>query len=122
MKQRGFTIIEILIAMAILAVGMVGILAMQKGAMGASGYSRRATEAAVLGEDELELLRTVPIATVASGSDYVDASGTAGTGAPYHRVWTVTTVGTLKKIVLVVSWSENDGTHALTFRTLRNTS
>jgi prepilin-type N-terminal cleavage/methylation domain-containing protein len=122
MRQRGFTVMEVLIALAILAVGMVGILAMQKGTMSASGYSRRAVEAAVLGEDRLELLRTVPIATVASGNDYVDASGTAGVGAPYHRVWTVTTVGLLKKIVLVVSWTENDGTHALTFRTLRNTT
>jgi type IV pilus assembly protein PilV len=121
--QRGFTIVEVLIAMGIMAIGMIGILALQKGAVTASGYSRRATEAAVLGEDKLEYLRTVPIATAVTGNDDVDASGTAGAGAPYHRVWTISAyAANVKKIVLVVSWSEADGTHALTYYTLRSTN
>ena len=120
-RQRGFTMIEVLVAMGLLTVALVGILAMQKGAFSASGYSRRAGEAAVLAEDKLEQLRTLPIATAVGGQDVVDSEGVATSDGPFTRTWTIVAKpGSLTEITCVVNWDEGDGTHAITVRTRRN--
>jgi len=118
-RQRGFTVIEVLIAMSIMSLGLIGILALHKGAVSASGYSRRATEAAVLAEDKLEQLRTIPLAGVTDDDDHVDASGAANPDGTFTRAWTLVTAGGNTTITVTVSWNENDGGHAITFRTLR---
>lgn len=118
--RAGFTIIEVLVAMSLMAIGMLGIVALMRGATSASGYSRRATEAAVLAEDKLEELRTVPLPSVADGSDLVDAAGVANPDGPFLRTWTLTPDGNdLVTILVEVAWSEADGDHAIRFRTLR---
>jgi type IV pilus assembly protein PilV len=121
-RERGFTIIEVLVALAIMTIGMLGILAIYKGQMSASGYSRRATEAAVLAEDKLEQLRTAPITTAIDGNDRIDSKGVANLEGPFDRTWTLEAdgTGTLTTITVAVAWSEGDGNHSLTFRTLRN--
>jgi prepilin-type N-terminal cleavage/methylation domain-containing protein len=122
MRQRGFTLVEVLVALGIMAVGLVGVLALEKGSVSASGYSRRATEAAVLGEDKLEKLRTVLITTVVTDHDQVDANGVVNnTSGTFVRTWTVTPVdASTTKIEVDVTWNENDGDHTLVFTTLRN--
>lgn len=120
--QGGFTIIEVLVAMVLMAIGMLGIVALMKGATSASGYSRRATEAAILAEDKLEELRTAPMISAVDGSDRVDASGLAVTEGPFDRTWTLSPDGTgLVTIAVDVAWNEADGDHRITFRTIRST-
>lgn len=121
-RERGFTILEVLVAMGIMAIGMVGILALQKTATEASGYARRATEAAVLAEDRIEQLRTEPLPTAAStnGADVVNAAGIADSNGPFRRAWTIAFVGDLATISVTVAWDENDGEHAISFDTQRS--
>jgi type IV pilus assembly protein PilV len=119
-RSGGFTIIEVLVAMVLMAIGMLGIVALMKGATSASGYSRRATEAAILAEDKLEDLRTAPITTAVDGNDRVDASGVANTEGPFDRTWALVPDGTgLTTITVDVTWSEADGAHTIVFRTVR---
>jgi type IV pilus assembly protein PilV len=119
--ERGFTLIEVLIAMMIMTIGMLGVVAMQKSAYSASGFSRRATEAAVLGEDKPEQLRTLPITTVVDGSDRGDSAGVPDDDGPFDRTWTLENpTAVLAIITIAVTWSEGDGDHTITFRTLRN--
>lgn len=118
--DRGFTIIEVLVAMALMAIGMIGIVALMRGATSASGYSRRATEAAVLAEDKLEDLRTAPITLAVDGNDRVDASGVANVDGPFDRTWALVPDGAgLTTITVDVTWSEADGAHTIVFRTVR---
>jgi type IV pilus assembly protein PilV len=49
----GFTVIELLVALTVLAVGITGILSLQMTSLRATSYSRHATEAAVLAEDRM---------------------------------------------------------------------
>lgn len=118
--ERGFTMVEVLVALAIMAVGLIGILALQRGAVSASGYSRRATEAAILAEDKLEELRTAPLAVI-DDVDRVDASGLENPDGPFDRAWSIgmPDAAGLSTITVAVTWNEADGAHTLTFRTLR---
>jgi prepilin-type N-terminal cleavage/methylation domain-containing protein len=53
-SERGFTLIELMIALTIMLIGITGILAMYTTSIRATSYSRHATEAMILGEDKLE--------------------------------------------------------------------
>ena len=119
-RDRGFTVMEVLIALMILVIGMLGVVAMQKGAYSATSYSRHATEAAVLAEDKLEKLRTMPITALADDSDLVDANGVANDEGPFTREWTRVDDGLVTVISVTVTWEEGNGAHSITFRTLRN--
>lgn len=55
--RAGFTLIEAMISMVILAVGVLGIMSMQTASMAASSVSQDFTHALNIGERTLELLR-----------------------------------------------------------------
>ncbi len=119
-QQRGFTLIEVLVAMTLMAVGLLGVLSLARGAASASGYSRRATEAAILAEDKLEELRTVPVGVAADDTDQVDSAGVEDVDALFERTWTLDWLGDIGTITVGVTWTEADGEHTITFRTLRD--
>jgi type IV pilus assembly protein PilV len=106
--QRGFTLIEVLIALLILLVGMAGVLSLQLTSMKATSFSRHATEASSLAEDKVEDLRTVPLTSprFASGTDQVDSRGVADPDGLYTRSWTITPGAETTIITVSVSWSE----------------
>ena len=122
-RERGFSLIELMVALTVLLIGISGVLTMHLTSMRATSYSRHATEAAVLGEDKMEELRTIPIDTLAAtGSETVDAQGVAAADAPYTVAWTLdwdlSGIGTL---IVTVSWLERGSEpHAVVMRTLRN--
>ena len=64
-NQKGFTLLEVMIAMVLTALAIMGIIALYVTETKASGFSRHTTEAAVLAQDKIEFLRTQgPAATV----------------------------------------------------------
>jgi prepilin-type N-terminal cleavage/methylation domain-containing protein len=120
MGERGFTVMEVLVALTVLLIGIGGILSLQISSLRASGYSRHAAEAAVVGEDRIELLRLAPAASLASGSDVVNELGVADPEGRYTREWTVARNGKLATIEVEVSWLERGSdSHAITMRTQR---
>jgi Tfp pilus assembly protein PilV len=111
---------EVLVALTVLLIGIGGILSLQISSLRASGYSRHAAEAAVVGEDRIELLRLAPAASLASGSDVVNELGVADPEGRYTREWTVARNGKLATIEVEVSWLERGSdSHAITMRTQR---
>ena len=106
--ERGFTVIEVLIALLILLVGMAGILSLQMTSVQATAFSRHATEASVLAEDKMEWLRTQPFATLATGAEAnpVDSLGVEDPNAFYQRSWVVTPAATGVNIAVIVQWVE----------------
>lgn len=59
-KQDGFTLIEVLIALTIFAVGLLAIAAMQTSAIRMNSTGNRVTELSTLGIDRLENLMSLP--------------------------------------------------------------
>lgn len=98
-EQSGFSILEVLIAIIILSIGMLGAVGMQASAMQANKETRNQAAAATLGRELAEKMRgnhTVAIKTVAADNPYIfDAtlSGTIATpsvncftaGCPTHK-------------------------------------
>ena len=106
--ERGFTLIEVLIALLVLMVGMAGILSLQLTSMKATSFSRHATEASSLAEDKVEELRTVPLNSVrfANGTDQVDSRGVADAEGLFTRTWTIAPGIETTIVNVSVSWTE----------------
>jgi prepilin-type N-terminal cleavage/methylation domain-containing protein len=118
--ERGFTVIEVLIALLVLLIGMAGILSLQLTSVQATAFSRHATEASVLAEDKMEELRAVPAATLVTGSDQVDARGVPDAQGYYVRDWEVDPGASLT-ITVKVRWNEEGGDpYTITLQTLRS--
>lgn len=58
-RDSGFTLVEVLIAMAILSVGILGIAGLAGTAVKSSGYSKSLTQATNLAQDRIEALMSV---------------------------------------------------------------
>lgn len=119
-KQHGFTLIELMVALTVLLIGISGIVALNITATRATAYSRHATEAAVLAEDKMEQLRTVPIAGVIAGSEQIDDKGKVNANGLYTRSWTITWSPPLANLEVRVSWLERGSEpHSIGLRTVR---
>src|SRR3989338_4579652 len=80
--QSGFSILEVLIAIIILSIGMLGAVGMQAAAMQANKETRNQAAAATLGRELAEKMRgnhTVAIKTTATDNPYLFDSTLTGT-------------------------------------------
>ena len=87
--QGGFTLIEVLIALTIFAVGLLAIAAMQTSAIKMNFSGNRITELSTTGIDQLENLMSLPYTNplLAVGGPYSDPAHPPPAG--YNVNWTV---------------------------------
>lgn len=113
--ERGFTLIEVMIAILITVIAVVGIIAMFMTQSKASSFTRHTSEAAALATDKLEELRTT---TTPTGSSQLGIDGTGKAplaGDPpgvFERQWTVTAVAGYSDIAVRVGWDEDEAAGA----------
>ena len=104
-RERGFTLIEVMVALLLTAVAVMGLLGVYAALTRASSSTRHGSEAAVLAQDKLEQLRA-QIAATASGSEAnINERGVA-TGM-FTRTWAETLGSSYADIVVTVTWSED---------------
>lgn len=103
-KDAGYTLMELMIALMILAIGVMGIWSMQGVAIKSNSTARKITETAVLGSDQFEKLMRLP---------YDDAVLTPGTTTTrnegnYSVTWTVSAldvpITNVKTVTVIASW------------------
>jgi len=111
-NQSGFTLLEVLIAISILTVGLLGVAQMQ--IMGITGnyFSGNTTAALTLAEEKMEDLlgKSYTDAELTSGNhpdanNPIDETGQAG--GIYTRMWIVTDntpITDTKTVTVTVSW------------------
>jgi len=116
--KKGFTLVEVLIGLIILAIGVLAIAGMQITSIVGTSFSNNLTQASVLAQDRLEFLKSLSLN---------DARLDTGT---YNDV---PDIGIFKRsyqanrnanpnfvtITYTVSWLEKGMTHTVSFRTIK---
>ncbi|MBW2615742.1 MAG: prepilin-type N-terminal cleavage/methylation domain-containing protein [Deltaproteobacteria bacterium] len=78
-RERGFTLIEVIVAISILTVGLLAVAKMQTAAIQGNFFAYRTSQATTLAQDRLEYLLALPYgdALLQDGDDQADpAQGT----------------------------------------------
>lgn len=105
-KQKGFSLIEVLIAFIILIVGIMGLIKLQTYMERQADYAENSIKALHLSESQLELFRTRSV----SGGDgtivFGSISSSSSVSGIYTSAWIVTDSfsGALKTIDIHTQW------------------
>jgi prepilin-type N-terminal cleavage/methylation domain-containing protein len=91
-NDEGYTLIEVLIAIAIFSIGLLAIATMQVSSIRVNDTARRMTRRATIAQDRLEYLMSLGYTNaVLTSGGHTDGSAPSG----YTISWTVSTGGTL---------------------------
>jgi Tfp pilus assembly protein PilV len=117
--------IEVMVAILLTALTVIGVLGLYRIESRASSFSRRETEAAVLAQDKLEELRTqiAPASATTTGSDAPIDEITATN--IFARSWTIqqsASDGSVYSITVTVTWDEDGQTRTVQVVGQRGTS
>jgi prepilin-type N-terminal cleavage/methylation domain-containing protein len=112
-KDSGFTMIELLIAMVILSVAVLGLGSMVYSVMGSTSISKGMTVATSLMQDKMESLKNTVVSSLTTGSDTVQMGNVS-----FLRQWTVSPTANTRTITVTVNWNDR-GPHNVTTTTLR---
>lgn len=102
-RTRGFTLIEVLIALFILSFVLLGMSSMVFSVIRGTGQSKEMSTADTLVQEKMEELKNTAYTALASSS--VDESRSRG-GVTYARGWTVSMSGNIKTITVTVNWTD----------------
>jgi len=119
-NERGVSLIEILIAIAIFSIGTLAVLKMQTAAMRANTFSANLTQSMI----DLNQKRTEDLLA----SDYSDSTISNGPHGPvvsgiFSTSWQVsddTPYLGAKTIVITTTWSDQSGNHTLTITVVKS--
>ena len=111
--------VEVMVAMTIAAVAVVGILSLVTTEIRASDYSRRATEATILAQDRIEQLRALGVAVTASTVE-ANLNERGVTPGPFTRTSTVTLGPTTATVIVTTGWVDRGVSQSVTLRTIRS--
>lgn len=111
-RQSGYLMIEIMIAMAIFAIGFLAVGTMVLHTTRNNTTGNIATQATMLAIDQMERLKTQAVADMSSGNDNPGI---------FSRTWTVTDLlgsGTSREIEVVVSWNRMGQSRSVALSTI----
>lgn len=115
-RDDGFTLIEILVAVFVLAVSLLALVSVTVMVTKGNSLSQAMTTATTLAKDKLEELQNTAYGGISTGSDSI----TDSRNMIYNRNWTVTTGGSgnRKTIVMDVTFNWRGDDHTVTLNTI----
>ena len=116
-KKDGFSLIEVLIALTILAIGLLAIASLQVTSVRGNFFSNNLMQATYVAQDRLEYLKSLRFDDpLLSTGNHPDPPTQQISGVDFNRAYRVGADGNLK---YTVSW--NDGTnHSISFSTFKS--
>lgn len=118
---KGFTLVEVLIGLIILAIGILAIAGMQIASIRGTSFSSNLTQASVIAQERLEFLKGLPLNdAILDTGDYNDLLNVPVCSLPqptiaYHAQRNPNHV----LITYTVSWIEKGIPHSVSFRTIK---
>ena len=110
-RQSGFTLIEVLVAISLMSIALLGFASVGVNAIRDDSLSRKTNVALALAQAKLEQLRSLPYSNSqwTSGSHIEsDLDEDGNTGGEYTRSWAVTldydSHSGLRRVSVTVSW------------------
>lgn len=108
---RGFSLVEVLVTVAVLAIALLALARFQGNLLQESGHAKTRTEAMNVAQDRIEELRTfanqAAFSALTAGSDTV-----SGVSETFTRTWTITPDAAQPNVLLAqvtVTWPNRDG-------------
>jgi type IV pilus assembly protein PilV len=103
-KSKGFTLIEMLVSLVILAISLLALAGLMVSATKNNSFGGRITEASTFAQDKLEEFQALPWGSILSGNDNKPGSNNMN----YQRNWNVVTStdGSLKTVTLTIDWND----------------
>jgi type IV pilus assembly protein PilV len=116
-QENGFSLIEVLVALIVMAIALSGVAMMSASTLVADTGGRRQAAATMLAQEKLEQLRSLHRSDSAwdagDHNEYVDEDGTVGSGV-YTREWEVEEdyngKANLSRVTVTVSWNNGEVT------------
>lgn len=115
-SQGGFTLIELLVTLAVTVIGLAGLMSLHVAMMKGNRTASNTTEASVIGQETLEELRSMSLASIATtygALPIIDvemdpAPGKAGRLLTYKRYLSVNPVsGNLVWMRIAIVWADD---------------
>jgi len=103
-NSKGFTLIEVLITLVIMAVSLLALAGLMATTTKSNASGGHITEASTLAQDRLEELRAVQWDNIPVGTVSDQRSGS--TGINYVRNLNVQQNGNLKTVTVTISWAD----------------
>ena len=107
MKQRnekGFTIVEVLIAVIMLTIGVLALASSSGGTTRMLSFGQKKTDASAIAQSVLDSLRYRAAATTPKCTALASGSQATSPKLGFTTSWTVTTSGDLRNIVVNVAY------------------
>lgn len=109
--QKGFTLVEVLVALVVMAIGLSGVAMMTSSTIVADTGGRQQVAATTLAQEKLENLRSLRRSDTdwdaGTHTEYVEEDGTVGSG-PYTREWEVEEdyngQDNLMRVTVTITW------------------
>jgi prepilin-type N-terminal cleavage/methylation domain-containing protein len=112
-REEGFTLPEVLIAIVVLTVALLGMAALTGSLVSAGALSRDRVTAATLAQSKMEELNNIAISSLADGND---------TPGDFNRSWTIsadTPVNNAATVAVTVSWQWGGANRSVVLSTIR---
>ena len=100
--RNGFTLLEVLLALVIFAIGIIGIAPLFISAPRYNQSSQAMTEATTLAQSKFEELKAFQYDAIAGGQDNIQGS----TGVAFNRLWTTEIQGNSQIVRCVITWQD----------------
>jgi type IV pilus assembly protein PilV len=115
-QKSGFTLIEVLVAMTLLSIGLLGVASLTMGVIKGNSYSKNVTTATIVAQQQIEQAQRIGYtsANTLAGNATVSMGGTS-----FTRATTVTDsspAANMKAVSVVVSW--NPGNNSVSLNTI----